>query len=151
VERADLAKAIAEAAARYENAKEAVFSSSLGEVRSRTRHVKRLNAHTYNPAGFERALEAMVAAVRAYLARGADELLPLVEDMDPSETERLSDKLRSVAPHAMSLPDPPTNTVHRKVAELGEKIERVIHDESTAWHPGVEQIEESEPAESANR
>lgn len=50
----------------------------------------------------------------------------------------------------LSLPDPPNNPLRRKVAELAEALERRVSDESTPWHSGVEHVEESGPAESAD-
>lgn len=173
VERADLATSIVGAAARYENIKQAAVPSTLGgvegiqpaldhaeadrqalrealkDVHGRTRNVKPLNAHMDDPEGFERALASMVAAIRAHLDREAKELLPLVEGMDPLDGDRLSDKLRSVARHATSLPDPPSNPLRRKIAELGEAIERAVGDESTPWHPGTRHVEQNGPAEGA--
>lgn len=59
--------------------------------------------------------------------------------------DRLSDRFEAAAAHATSLPDPPSNPLRRKIAELGDVIERAVHDESTPWHPGIAQVAE-EPA-----
>lgn len=91
-----------------------------------------------------------MAAIRAYLDREVKELLPLIKGMEPDDADRLSDKLQSVAPHVTSLPDPLNNPLRRKVAEVAEAIERRVSDESTPWHPGVEHVEESGPAETAD-
>lgn len=108
VERADLAMALVELAAKYQNIEEEalfptleemdarptldraqadqrVVREALTDMHQRTRHVKPINAHADDPEGFERSVETLVAVVRARLGREADEIVPLVEGMEPTD------------------------------------------------------------------
>ncbi len=168
VERADLAMAVAQLAARYQNVEEEALHPTLAEVDAyltleraredqrvvrealkdmhrRSRHVKPINAHADDPDGFEQSLETMVAVVRAHLDHEVDEVVPLVEHLEPTDAHRLSDRIEAAAAHASSLPDPPSNPLWRKVAEFEDAIERAVHDESTPWHPGIDQVDEVAP------
>ncbi|HWE70456.1 MAG TPA: hypothetical protein VG205_08840, partial [Acidimicrobiales bacterium] len=111
------------------------------EVRRRTIHVKPLNAHADDPDGFEAALGSLIAAVRAQLDYEDNQLLPLVERFNVEDRGDLRRHMEQAVAHASSHPDPPHNPIGRAVANLKEKLDRVVNDSSTTWHPGLERLQ----------
>lgn len=117
---------------------------ALVEIHDRMKNVKPINAHADDPEGFERAVEALVELVRSHLDHEDQVLLPRLEGMDPAEAESLRAEVDRAVAHASSHPDPPSNPIKRKLVEIGDALERTLHDQSTPWHPGVEEVEQHE-------
>ncbi len=163
VERADLAEAIALLGARYENVMEEalypVLSHAFGpsavtaaeqkldavrtalkEMRSRTRHVKAINAHVGDPDGFEAAITAMADALRALLTDEDAHLIPLAEMLYGSDVDHLVERTDHALARVTSLPDPPRHAVLRRLASAKETVDLALHDESTTWHPGLQKL-----------
>jgi hypothetical protein len=168
VVRADLAEEMAVVAARCENVKADVlypflrnvpgsqepldraeadqdsFRVVLAEMRGQTGRVKPVNALADDPDGFEQTLDALVRTLLTHLDREDDEVAPLVERLDPSETDELTEAMQWAATHPSSHPDPAGNPVLRKVEEIKETKEAIdlaVSDESTRWRPVVEALE----------
>jgi hypothetical protein len=114
----------------------------MQEMYKRTMHVKPINAHADDPEGFERSLEALTAAARAQIEYEDRELLPLVDEFGAEDRDHLLRNMEHAVAHASSHPDPPHNPVGRAVANLKEKLDRVVNDTSTTWHPGMDQLDE---------
>ncbi|HEX3462236.1 MAG TPA: hemerythrin domain-containing protein [Acidimicrobiales bacterium] len=162
--RADLAGELIHFCARYEDALERGLYSTLRnrpghsaqvteterrqrrlrdamqDVRKRTLHVKPINAHADDPEGFERSLEALIAAARAQLDYEDQELLPLVDELGADDRDHLLRNLEHAVAHASSHPDPPHNPVGRAAVNLKEKLDRAVDDTSTISHPGTERL-----------
>ncbi len=115
---------------------------AMSQMRKRLRHVKPINVHANDPEGFEALLEQLVGSVRAYLLREDRRLFPLVEDLDDRAQQRLLVEVERAVAHASSHPDPPHNPIGRFVANVDETIERVVHDASTPWHPGLKYLKD---------
>jgi len=168
--RADLAGELVRLAARYQNAMERGLYTilrnrsghspeveeaerrqhrlreAMNEIRRRTLHLKPLNAHADDPDGFEAALGTLIAAVRAQLDYEDNQLLPLVEQLNVEDRGDLRRHMEHAVAHASSHPDPPHNPIGRAVANLKERLDRVVNDASTTRHPGLERLKrEGEP------
>ncbi len=168
VVRADIANEIVESVSRYENVKHDVLypwlrktgrqaaqldraerdqhdvRRALVNIRNRMHNVKPVNAHASDPEGLENSVEVLVDSVRSHLRHEDQELLPMVERLDASEAKELGDKIEIAAAHASGHPDPPHNRLGRKLMSLGETAERVLHDQSTPWHPGLDRVKQAE-------
>lgn len=124
---------------------------AMNEIRRRTLHLKPLNAHADDPDGFEAALGTLIAAVRAQLDYEDNQLLPLVEQLNVEDRGDLRRHMEHAVAHASSHPDPPHNPIGRAVANLKEKLDRVVNDTSTIRHPGLERLKrEGEPGSERN-
>jgi signal transduction histidine kinase len=168
--RADLAGELVRLAARYQNAMERGLYTilrnrsghspeveeaerrqhrlreAMDEIRRRTLHLKPLNAHADDPDGFEAALGTLIATVRAQLDYEDNQLLPLVEQLNVEDRGDLRRHMEHAVAHASSHPDPPHNPIGRAVANLKEKLDRVVNDTSITRHPGLERLKrEGEP------
>jgi hypothetical protein len=117
---------------------------ALVEIHNRMKNVKPVNAHADDPDGFERAVEVLAELVRSHLDHEDQVLLPLLQGMAPADAESLRADVDKAAQHASRHPDPPHNPIKRKLVDIGEALERTLHDQSTPWHPGVEAVEEQE-------
>jgi hypothetical protein len=117
---------------------------ALVDIHDRMKNVKPINAHADDPDGFERAVEVLVELVRSHLDHEDQVLLPLLQGMAPGEAESLRVAVDKATHHASSHPDPPHNPIKRKLVDIGEALERTLHDQSTPWHPGSEVVEQHE-------
>jgi hemerythrin-like domain-containing protein len=117
---------------------------ALVDIHDRMKNVKPINAHADDPEGFERAVEVLVELVRSHLDHEDQVLLSLLRGMAPAEAESLRAEVDKAVQHASSHPDPPHNPIKRKLVDIGESLERTLHDQSTPWHPGVEVVEQHE-------
>lgn len=162
-ERADLARATALLAARYEN----VLSDSLylqlveslgaqrmeraeqllarmrtavATVRNDVRGVTPIDAHMSDPDGLEADIALMSDSVRALLDYEDAELFRLVELLDPQDVENLRRRINIAVTHQTSLPNPPGNRLIRRLAAAIETIGLVMNDESTTWHSGTKVV-----------
>ncbi len=171
--RADLATELVRFAARYLDVKERAVDpvledhvggdrhrsdadreslrEALGEVRRRTRHVKPINAHFDDPVGFDRALDDLVEAVRADLGHESEDLVPLVEKLDPEAKAELAQRVERAVSRASDHPKPPKNPIARSIVNLGEKLDHAVHDAATTSHPAVDRMRAREEAEQATR
>jgi hypothetical protein len=164
VERADLARVTALLAARYENVlADALYPQivnsigtrseveraelrldrareTIGVIRADMRGVKPINAHASDPDGFERDIDIMTRSLRELLQFEVDDLFPLVEQLDPTDVDRLRKGIEAACAHQTSLPDPPHNALVRKLAEMKETVSLSLNDQSTPWHPGIEAV-----------
>ena len=164
VERADLANWTALLAARYENVLADAFypqmadslgtrseieragvrlqraREAIGVVRSDLHGVAPIDAHAVDPDGIDANIDAMVSTLRELLRFEDAELFPLVEGLDPADTNALRQSVESASAHQTSLPDPPHNAVIRKLAEIKESVDLSLNDHSTSWHPGVDAV-----------
>lgn len=164
VERADLARSTALLAARYENvladalypalidalgARSEVERSELRQARAREaiaviradmRGVKPINAHASDPDGFDGHIDAMTGSVRELLQFEEDDLFPLVDRLSSTDQDRLRQGVEAACAHQTSLPDPPQNTLIRKLAEIKETVTLSLNDQSTPWHPGIDAV-----------
>jgi hemerythrin-like domain-containing protein len=118
--------------------------AALVEIHDRMKNVKPINAHADDPEGFERAVEVLVELVQSHLDHEDQVLLPLLEGMAPAEAGPLKVEVDKAVEHASSHPDPPHNPIKRKLVDMGEALERTLHDQSTPWHPGTEEVEQQE-------
>lgn len=167
VERADLARSTALLAARYENVLADVLypqmvesfgtrseveraelrlsraREAIGAIRSDMRGVKPINAHASDPDGFDRHIDEMTGSLRALLQFEVDDLFPLVEQLDPTDADRLRQAIEDACAHQTSLPDPPDNAIIRKLAEIKETVTLSLNDQSTPWHPGIDAVLDS--------
>lgn len=168
VVRADLASEVIQHLARYENAKSdavyPVLRESLGnvgeleeaaryeqglrmamtEIRDRTRHVKPMNAHADDPEGLEHAIDGLVAAARAELGHDEEAIFPLAGAVPERARQRLAERLPAAMERASSQPSPSQNPIGRIVAEISERLERRLSDQSTPYHPGIDQVGDRE-------
>jgi hypothetical protein len=164
VERADLARATALLAARYENVLADTLypqiTDSLGtqkvveqaehllaqsretiaRVRADVRGMPPIDAHLSDPEGLEADIDAMTAALRSLLDYESSELFELVERLSSEDRVKLREGVEEAAAHQTSLPDPPENSLIRKLAEARETVGLALNDHSTTWHPGVEAV-----------
>lgn len=164
VERADLALAISVVAARYENALTdgfypqiveslgtvsavehaegllATARSAIATVRADMRGVEPINAHMSDAEGLEADIESLSASLRSLLEYEDAEVFKLVDLLEPSQAAALRSRMDEASAHQTSLPEPPSNRVLRKLAEVGEQITLAIHDRSTTWHPGIDGV-----------
>lgn len=118
----------------------------LGRVRHRTRHVKPINAHLEDPAGFEQDLSAVVLALRRQLTFEDQHLIPLLWGMDPFEARALESELGRSLEHATIHPNPPKHRAARMVVDLTERIERKLNDTATMSHPGTDRMDRAQDA-----
>ncbi len=161
--RADLAAELVRYGARYEDVKErAVFPllaahldgadleraesdgaavrQALSEVRRRIRHVKAINAHADDPAGFDEALDALTTSVRAELEHEGVDLFPQIEALEARPRAELKEAVEHAAATASEHPDPPKNRVARAIVNVGERVERVVHNSATVSHAGQDHL-----------
>jgi hypothetical protein len=164
VERADLALATALVGARYENVLADAFypqivdslgtpaevergeslltqaREAIASVRDDMRGVEPINAHVSDSEGFEADIDAMTATLRTLLAHEDAELFKLLDRLNPEEAAALRARIEEVSAHQTTLPDPPDNAVIRKIAELAESVTTSVHDRSTRWNPGIDEV-----------
>ncbi len=164
VERADVAFATALLAARYENVLADAFypqivdalgmqvavvhaekllaqvRDAVATVRADLRGVSPLDAHLGDPSGLEEDIDSMAASLRSLLRYEEDELFELVELLSPADGDSLRERIDNISAHQTSLPDPPGNSMARKLAEFGENVSLAWNDHATSWHPGIDSI-----------
>ena len=164
VERADLARATALLAARYENVLADTLypqiaaalgpgseleraegclqqaREAIGTVRADLRGVAPIDAHVSDPEGLDRDIDAMVHSLRELFRLEDAGLFPLIERLSPSEVDGLRHSIESACAHQTTLPDPPDNGLVRKLAEVTETVRLALNDQSTPWHPGVDAL-----------
>lgn len=110
VERADLARATAPLAARYEN----------------------VLADSFYPQ--------IVDSLGMVLDYESDELFKLIDVLGPEDEERLRQRIDEASADQTSLTDPPDNVLVRTLAEARMTFGLALNDHSTTWHPGVETV-----------
>lgn len=164
VERADLARATALLAARYENVlADAMYPQivdSLGTQRA-VEHAERLlartradiavvrvdsrcaapiDAHLSDPDGLEEDIDSMTASLRSRLDYEDAELFKLVGRLESRDIKRLRQRIDEATAHKTGRPDPPDNPLIRKLAEARESTGLAVNDHSTTWNPGLEAV-----------
>ena len=164
VERADLARVTAILAARYENVLADAFypqiadalgkrsgvelakvrlaraRSAIAVIRADLRGVAPIDAHTSDPQELEGHIDAMALSVRELVQCEDSDLFRLVGLLSPDELDRLRRAIEGACAHQTSLPEPPANTLIRKVAEIKEMVSLFFNDQSTPWHPGIDAL-----------
>jgi hypothetical protein len=122
---------------------------ALGEIRGRTHHVKPAYVHVDDPEGFEAALGELVRRIRTHLAFEEQVLFPILAGFDAGEREELRAAVEQGVAHASSAPSPPQGALARAAGAVVEKLDHLVeHDESTAWHPGIDKLDETIGAKS---
>jgi hypothetical protein len=165
-ERADLASELVAACARYEDVmtravypavlggsedareravkdEEAELRDLLGEIRSRTQHVKPAYVHTDDPDGFEETLARLIDVIRIHIGHQDRLLFAELDRLDDPRTSGLRSDVEDAVAHASTHPDPPHSALGRAAVAVEEFVEREVKDESTAWHPGKHRLEEA--------
>jgi hypothetical protein len=166
VVRADLAIRLLESTAKYEDVNERVvrpallaiienpevvdqshaqvesIRSLLVELRTYTENVKPSDVHAEDPAGFDRQLDSLVTAIHDHLEHEEAALFPGLRQLDDVQCDALRQQVADAVAHASSHPHPPSSAIGRAIVGIGEKLSHGLHDESTAWHPGMEELSE---------
>jgi hypothetical protein len=166
VVRADLAIRLLESTAKYEDVIERVIRSelqaivedpevvdrsivqveairsSLVKLRTYTENVKPSDVHAEDPAGFDHQLDALVGAIHEHLEFEEAELFPGLRQLDAVHSDALRQQVADAVSNASSHPHPPSSSIGRAIVGLGEKLSHGLHDESTAWHPGIDELHE---------
>jgi hypothetical protein len=123
-------------------ADQATIRDLLSELRGRTQHVKPANVHASDPEGFEDLVDRLVDSERAQLDREDEALFPLLSQLGGPEADALSDDVRQAVAHASTLPHPPHHALGRAVTGVMEKLNHVVHDQSTVSHPEIDKLHE---------
>jgi hypothetical protein len=116
--------------------------SLLVELRTYTENVKPSDVHAGDPAAFDRQLDSLVAAIHDHLELEEAALFPSLRHLDDVQCDALRQQVADAVAHASSHPHPPSNAIGRAIVGIGEKLSHGLHDESTAWHPGMEELRE---------
>jgi hypothetical protein len=113
---------------------------AMVEVRRRTRHAKPINAHAEDPEGFDRALDDLIAAIKHTSAHEHDDLILLVNRLDPEMSDDLHRRVERAVGHASLHPNLPHNPIARRIASVVERIDRAVNDDSTTSHTALDQL-----------
>jgi hypothetical protein len=115
----------------------------LGDIRSRTLHVKPAYVHADDPQGFEGALAQLVDAIHVHIGHQDRVLFGELDRLDARTATGLRSDVQAAVAHASTHPDPPHSALGRAFVAVEEFVERKVKDESTPWHPGKRHLDEA--------
>jgi hypothetical protein len=113
----------------------------MDEIHQRTMGIDPRNVHASDGQGFEDALAAVVAKVRALVVLEDREIAGVVASLESPQRQELADEVVHAHRSASERPRPPRTTVGRFLSNAHVKLDHTFEDVATPHHPGADTVD----------